>query len=92
MQTMVQVYAAKTEERANKLNYDICEAFAGSGHFKDNHLVVSQVSPIHDQETDEVKAYGFWVYFDTVEMDDDIRVDILVDRTGVVHSEVNKED
>ena len=29
MQTMVQVYTAKTEERARKLNNDICEAFAG---------------------------------------------------------------
>lgn len=86
MNTMVQVYVAKTKKRAQKLNDDICEAFAGSGHFIDNHLVVTPVEPIYD--TDDLdgdpKAYGFLVYFDTVEFGDDVQADILIDRHNIV--------
>lgn len=86
MQTMAQVFSTKTEELANKLNNDICEAFAGSDYFKDDRLVVTPVTPIYDRDTNEIKAYGFWVYFDTVEFDDDVIVKVLVDRTNISHS------
>ena len=87
MNTMIQVYVAKTEERACKLNDDICEALAGSGHFRDNHLVVTQVEPIYDVDNIDGKpiAYGFRVYFDTVEFGDDIQADILIDRHNIIH-------
>lgn len=87
MQTMAQVYTAKTKERARKLNNDICEAFAGSGHFIDDRLVVTPVEPIYNGDLgpfDAPTAYGFWVYFDTVEFDTDIQADILIDRHNIV--------
>ena len=80
MNTMAQLYSAGTKERANKLNYDICEALAGSGHFRDDRLVVTPVEPIYDLDgdnPDEPIAYGFQVYFDTVEFGDDIEATFM---------------
>lgn len=88
MNTMTQLYAARTKERASKLNDDICEALAGSGHFIDDHLVVTPVEPIYDidgDNPDEPIAYGFQVYFDTVEFGDDIQAGFRVERHDISH-------
>lgn len=77
MLTTAQAVSTKTEELANKLHDDICESFADSGHFKDDSLIVTPVTPIYDQDTNEIKAYGFWVYFDAEEFDDDVIVNVL---------------
>lgn len=77
--TMQQYYSASKEERAEKLHDDICEALAGSGHFKDGRLIVTPVEPIWDIDRHEIMRYGFWVYFDTVEFDNDIHANVLPD-------------
>lgn len=89
MNTMVQIYTAKTKERAEKLINDICKAFVGSECFINNRLVVTPVKPIYDTNNPEkIAAYGFWVYFDTVELDNDVQVQIQIDRFDTDHSKL----
>jgi len=91
---MMQVYTAKTEERARKLNNDICEAFAGSKYFQDDRLVVTPVGPIYNGDLgpfDMPTAYCFWVFFDTVEFDADVQADILIDRHSIIRNSHGQE-
>lgn len=89
MNTMIQIYTAKTKERAEKLNNDICETFVGSKYFVDNQLIVTPVEPFYDiNDSEKIAAYGFWVYFDTVELDSDVQVQIQIDRFDVDHGKL----
>lgn len=66
---MIQYYTAPTEERAQKLNHDICQALKGSLAFMHDKIVVEPVGPVVDIPTGEVSHYGFAVYFDTVDIE-----------------------
>lgn len=47
--------------------------------------MVTPVEPLINPTNGEVDAYGFRVYFDTVEFGDDIQADILIDRHNIIH-------
>ena len=87
MKTMAQVYTCQTEERAQRLNNDICEALKGSFQFRDDTLVVTPVEPIIDQITGEVGSYGFWVYWDTVDIDG-VYVNVYPDKHAAVRHNI----
>lgn len=87
MNTMMQFYSCETLYEAATLNKQICEAFAGSECFDDDKLVVTPVIPLFDITSGffgEPVAYGFRVYFDTVEFNDKIKVNVTVDEHNVV--------
>lgn len=90
MNTMMQFYSCETLYEAVTLNKQMCEAFAGSECFDDDKLVVTPVIPLFDMTNgpfgpfEEPVAYGFRVYFDTVEFNDKINVNVVVDEHNVV--------
>jgi len=69
MGTMIQYYTAPSEERAQKLNNDICQAAPERLAFMKDEIVVEPVGPVIDILTSEVSHYGFAVYFDTVDVE-----------------------
>lgn len=91
MNTMMQFYSCETLYEAATLNKQMCEAFAGSECFDDDKLVVTPVIPLFDNwmirtndPFEEPVAYGFRVYFDTVEFNNKIKVNVVVDEHNVV--------
>ena len=87
MNTMMQFYSCETLYEAVTLNKQMCEAFAGSECFDDDKLVVTPVIPLFGMTSgpsQEPVAYGFRVYFDTVEFNDKIKVNVAVDEHNVV--------
>ena len=87
MNTMMQFYSCETLYEAVTLNKQMREAFAGSECFDNDKLVVTPVIPIFDMTSDpfgDPVAYGFRVYFDTVEFNNKIKVNVAVDEHNVV--------
>ena len=87
MNTMMQFYSCETLYEAVTLNKQMCEAFAGSKCFDDDKLVVTPVIPLFGMTSGpsaEPVAYVFRLYFDTVEFNNKINVNVVVDEHNVV--------